>query len=171
MILQLLRAKQWYKNLVIFLAIIFSGNLLNTNMLLTTFLGLICLCLVSSVNYIINDLRDVKKDRLHPEKRLRPIAAWQISQKSAALIAVILALFAFTLAAYLSLKFFFITLALFALTALYTFKLKKIPILDIHMIAINFVLRAIAGALLISVWISPFLILTPFFLSLVLSTG
>ncbi len=171
MILQLLRAKQWYKNTVIFLAIIFSGNLFNTNFLTMTILGFISLCLISSVNYILNDIKDIKKDRLHPEKRLRPIPAGKISKNNAALIAVILALISFILAAFLSIKFFYTVLAMFILTTIYTFFLKKIAILDILTISTNFVLRAIAGALLISVWISPFLILCPFFLSLVLSTG
>lgn len=171
MILKLLRTSQWYKNIVIFLAIIFSKNLLNTNLLILTVLGFLSLCLISSTNYIINDIADIKKDREHPEKRFRPIAAGKIKISHAAIIAAILFLLSTTLAFYLSFKFFLAVLTLFTLTTFYTFLLKKIIFLDILTIATNFVLRAIAGALLIEVWISPFLILCPFFLSLFLSTG
>lgn len=171
MILKLLRINQYYKNLVIFLAVFFSGNLLNTPMIFSTFLGFISLCLISSTNYIINDIVDIEKDKQHPEKRLRPIASGKIKIYQAIILAVLLFLFAVTLASHISLNFLFAVFFLFIFTAVYTFILKKIPFLDIFAIAINFVARAIGGALIINVWISPFLILCPFFLSLFLSTG
>ena len=171
MILKLLRTSQWYKNIIIFLAIVFSGNLLNTNLLTLTILGFISLCFISSTNYIINDIIDIKKDRLHPEKKLRPIASGKIKIQNALIIATILCLISILLAFYLSINFFFAVLVLFLLSTFYTLVLKKIILADITTIAVNFVLRAVAGALLINVWISPFLILCPFFLSFFLSTG
>jgi len=167
----LLRVKQYYKNTIIFLAIIFSGNILNINLLTTTIIGFISLCLVSSTNYIINDIIDIKKDKQHPEKKNRPIAAGKISPLKAFVIAIILFIISITLATILSINFLFAILTLFILTTLYTFIFKKLQFLDISFIAANFTLRAIAGALLISVWISPFLILCPVFLSLFLSAG
>jgi 4-hydroxybenzoate polyprenyltransferase len=171
MLIDLLRTKQWYKNTIIFLAIIFSGNLFDFTLLNLTVLGFISLCFMSSANYIINDIIDIKKDRKHPEKKFRPIAAGKIKITYAVIIAAVLFLISTIMAFILSIKFLFAVLALFILTTLYTFFFKKIPFLDIFIIATNFAVRAIAGALLINVWISPFLVLCPFFLSLFLSSG
>lgn len=171
MILRLLRANQWYKNTIIFLAIVFSNNLFNISLLNLTMLGFISLCLISSTNYIINDIIDINKDKKHPEKRLRPIPSGKIKVYQAIIIAIILFLISIILSFYLSINFFFAVLSLFILSTLYTFILKKMPLLDILTIAVNFVIRAVAGALLINVWISPFLVLTPFLFSLFLSTG
>jgi 4-hydroxybenzoate polyprenyltransferase len=171
MILQLLRVNQWYKNLVIFLAVFFSGNFFNLDMLYSTVLGFFALCLISSSNYIINDIADIEKDRKHPEKKSRMIASKRISVKGALVIAIFLLLVSFIIAFYLSIGFMFVLLFLLIFTTLYTFLLKKIAFFDLIIISINFVLRAIAGALIINVWISPFLILCPFFLSFFLVSG
>ena len=169
--LKLVRIKQWYKNLVIFLPLFFSGHLLDLWDLKFTIGGLICLCLASSANYIINDLVDFKKDQLHPEKKIRPLAAGLVRKSSAFFLALIL--FAISLGGgyYLNLYFFYSLAGLVVLTQIYTFFLKNIIFADILTIATLFVIRAISGAFLIEVKISPWLILCPFFLSLFLSIG
>ena len=86
----LFRARQWYKNLVIFLAIIFGGKLLDIQSWEPLSLGFIALCIISSSNYIINDIIDFRKDRLHPEKKNRPLAAGKISLVNAFLCFLIL---------------------------------------------------------------------------------
>ena len=171
MITRLLRINQWYKNSVIFLALIFSGNLFSGNLILLSFLGFLALCLISSGNYIINDLYDIQKDKKHPEKSKRPIAAGEIGKSSSLIIAACLILGGLIFSYSLNITFFFFSLALFVSTLLYTFFLKKIFLLDLVSIAVNFVLRAIAGGVLISVWISPFLILLPFLFALYLAAG
>jgi len=134
-------------------------------------MGFALLCFISSSSYIINDLADQKKDQLHPEKRTRPIASGKISKSLAVFISIMLAIVSLSAAFYLS-RGFFITLAiLFILTQLYTFFLKQEPFIDIITIAINFVLRAVSGAVLINVETSPWLIICVFSLSLFLSTG
>jgi 4-hydroxybenzoate polyprenyltransferase len=170
-LIKLMRYKQWYKNLVIFLPIIFVGDLFNTSFLAKIIIGLVALCLVSSSNYILNDIFDKKKDRLHPEKKLRPIAAGRVKVWEGIILAAILFVVSLLIAFKLDLMFFVIVLILFALTFFYSIWLKKEPFVDILVIAINFVLRAVAGSYILSLEVSPWLILCPFFLSLFLSTG
>lgn len=167
----LLRMKQWYKNLVIFLAIFFVGKAFDVNWLILTLVGFFSLCFVSSATYIINDIKDRAKDRLHPEKKFRPIAAGKVSVKLGWIIAVLLFVLGAGIAYYLSFGFFVVVLMLFFLSQLYTFWLKNKPIVDILMISINFVLRAISGTYILDVSISPWLIICTFFLSLFLVSG
>ena len=111
--LKLLRVRQWYKNIVIFLALFFTDNLLDPHMLYLTILGFISLCFTSSSYYILNDIKDAKKDRLHPEKKLRPIASREISVKTGVAISMILIFCAISLAYALSVNFLLFPLLLF----------------------------------------------------------
>ena len=166
-----MRVRQWYKNLVIFLAIFFSGNLLQLQSIYLSLLGFVALCLISSGNYIFNDLADIEKDKKHPEKKHRALAAGKIEPTPAVLLALFLLLLGLSLSVWLG-KFFLTTvIALILLTKIYTYFLKKIVFADILTIASLFVLRAISGAQVINVKVSPWLILCPFFLSLFLSIG
>ncbi len=167
----LLRVRQWYKNLVVFLAIFFVGHLLNLYELWMAFLGFVSLCLVSSANYIVNDLVDLKKDRLHPEKKKRPLAAARIGRGWAVVVAMVLFSISIRLALSLHQDFFYSVLGLLVITQVYTFYLKRIIFADILTISTLFVVRAISGAHVIQVKISPWLVLCPFFLSLFLSIG
>lgn len=174
--LQLIRVHQWYKNLVIFLPIVFVGqviinNQLNIPGLTKTFLGFIVLCLISSSSYIINDLIDRKKDLFHPEKKNRPLASEKVSIKQAFLVFLILFTLSILTAFNLSLFFLYSILTLFLFNLAYSLFLKNEMFLDILIIAINFVIRAISGTFIIQVSISPWLILCTFLLSLFLSVG
>ena len=170
-IINLIRIRQWYKNLVVFLALFFSKNLFTQSDIITSILAFFAVSFISSTNYIINDIYDVKDDKKHPEKSKRPLAAGKISKSSAIFFGIIFFIASIALSWYLGKEFLLIIIALFVLTQCYTFFLKKTAIIDIISIATFFVLRAIAGAVSISVWISPWLILCPFFLSLFLSSG
>ncbi len=170
-ILTLLRPYQWYKNTVVFLAIFFSGNLFDFIQIKTVLVAFVSLALISSSGYIINDIFDRKKDRLHPEKRKRPIAAGIISVQQASITSSLVLIISLLLASLINLEFMLLASSVFLLTLIYTLFLKKIVIADVLTIAILFVIRAIAGAVAISVLISPWLILVPFFLSLFLSVG
>lgn len=168
MLLSLLRAKQWYKNLVIFLPIIFAEALFTEGYLQLVLFGFLSLCFASSASYIINDIVDAKEDRRHLEKRKRPIAAGKINSGVALLIALILLIGSLAIATKLSYNFAISVLALFILTQSYTFFLKKELFADVAAISTNFVIRAVSGAFIINVRVSPWLILCTFFLSMLL---
>lgn len=169
--INLFRTRQWYKNLVIFLAIIFGGKLLDINSWYILLLGFIALCIISSANYIINDIIDFRKDRLHPEKKNRPLAAGKIPLVNAFFAFLILATGGFYLAYSLSVNFFLLALALFFLNQVYSFTLKNEPFADLISISTNFVIRAVSGSVLINLNISPWLILCTFFLALFLGSA
>ncbi|MBI2102566.1 UbiA family prenyltransferase [Candidatus Woesearchaeota archaeon] len=167
----LLRINQWYKNSIIFLAIFFSGNLASVQALQQTILAFFALSFLSSAGYIINDLKDHKEDQLHPERKLRPLASGMIKPASALLFVLFLLLAGSYLALSINLLFVITAASFFILGQLYTFILKKVIFADIIAISLLFVLRAVAGAVAISVIISPWLILVPFFLALFLAAG
>ena len=123
--INLLRVRQWYKNLVVFLAIFFSANILNRDMIVTTVVAFLALCFVSSTGYIINDLHDRKKDALHPEKQKRPLASGAVKIHTAIILAIITLVLGFYLAAVVGPFFLIATWSLFILTLIYTFLLKK----------------------------------------------
>lgn len=168
---EIIRPWQWYKNLVIFFALFFVGELFVFSLLEKVFLGFISLCLISSANYVLNDIIDKEKDKLHPEKKKRPLADGKITLKEAWTVFFLLIVSGLIIAYFIDLFFFISLLALFFVTLLYSLFFKNEPILDIIIIAINFVIRAISGALIIKVFISPWLILCPFFLALFLAAG
>jgi 4-hydroxybenzoate polyprenyltransferase len=142
-----LRPKQWIKNLVLFAALLFSekGLLFEPVAWLYALAGFLIFCGLSGSVYLLNDIADVEKDRLHPQKALRPLASGELSLtegKSALIIMLLISL----IAAYnLSGLFFSMSLAYFMLNLAYSFKLKNVVILDVMSIAAGFVLRAMAG--------------------------
>jgi 4-hydroxybenzoate polyprenyltransferase len=176
-IFKLLRPQQWYKNFMIFLPIVFSMQLFNSEWFLASVWGFIALCLVSSANYVLNDIVDRKRDAIHPEKKHRPIASGRISTLLGSFIFVILLVIGLLLGMTLTLKFTIILGLLFVLTLVYSTWLKHVAFADILVIGVNFILRAGAGVYVIVQkqaafeLISPWLILCPFFLALFLASG
>ncbi|MFN0122624.1 MAG: decaprenyl-phosphate phosphoribosyltransferase [Blastocatellia bacterium] len=163
-----LRPHQWVKNLLVFSGLIFSGSLLRGELLARSLLAFLLFCLASSGIYLLNDLRDLAADRLHPQKRLRPLATGQISVPMALLVMAFLLILAIT-GAWLLHSAFFILLVLYLLmNAGYSFGLKHVLILDILIVAMGFVIRAAAGAVVISVEPSPWLILCTLTLALMI---
>ena len=167
----LIRPNQWYKNLIVFLAIIFSGNLFNPGLLGITSMGFFVLILISCANYVFNDLVDLKKDRHHPEKKKRPLASASMSKSSAVSLLIIFLLAALVSAYLINIGFFYVVAGIFIISTLYSIFLKNIVLLDLVTISSNFVLRAIAGAIIIDVFISPWLVIGVSFFALFLSTG
>jgi 4-hydroxybenzoate polyprenyltransferase len=170
-ILILLRPNQWYKNLLVFLALIFSNNLLNIDYLRITLNGFLALILISSVNYILNDLFDAKKDRFNPEKKERPIASGKISKFFALFLLFTILIPTLFYSYSINPYFFYIVTAIFFISTLYTVYLKNLIFADLIAISSNFVLRAVSGAVIINVMISPWLIVGIFFFALFLVTG
>lgn len=139
---KLLRIEQWYKNLIIFLPLLFTTTSYTSTQYIIGFFGF---CFVSSITYIINDWVDREKDSLHPTKKFRPLASGAISPKTAAVVTVILAILVIISSIYLGTFFGIIVGTYFLITNAYSFGLKNIPLLDILIIAGNFVLRMMAG--------------------------
>jgi len=168
-IIRLLRINQWYKNIIIFLPVVFSLNFFETEALLLSFLGFIALCLVSSAGYIRNDIKDLESDKQHPLKKTRPIPAGIISVPRATIISVILLVAGLGLSFSLDWKFGVMTILLLINTEVYSNWLKKIIFVDILSISGNFIIRAISGVILIESTLSPWLILGIFFVALFLA--
>lgn len=165
----LLRVPQWIKNFFIFVPLIFSKHLFDIEYFKTSLLGFAIFCVVSSSIYIINDLIDIEEDKVHPTKKFRPIAAGLISKNLANVIAIILALLTFSLLPLTNFYFSAAVISYYIITILYSFKLKHIVILDVFTIAAGFMIRILAGAFIINVEISSWLILTTMFISLFLA--
>ena len=164
-----LRPKQWYKNLILFICIIFSKNLLNQSMWLDITSAFIIFCMLSGSDYIINDIIDRKKDMMHPKKCRRPIASGSLNKHHALMTAIILITISLAWSYTINPQFFIASLTFFILHNAYTLYLKNIILIDILTISIHFVIRAIAGCLAISVFISPWLIICTFLLALFLA--
>ena len=160
-----MRPRQWTKNLIVFMALIFSANqawhLREIDswapLLGKSVLALAIFCLVASAEYLVNDVRDRESDRHHPSKRRRPIAAGLLSPTAALTWAAVLSLVGLGSAFALDLRAGGVVTAYIVLTVAYSYELKHIVLLDIMAISAGFVLRAMAGALAIDVPISPWL--------------
>jgi len=172
--LRVFRAEQWYKNLLVFLPLVFVKQLFSFSFF-NVLIGFAALCLVSSSGYILNDIFDIRKDRVHPEKCRRPIASGLIGVNLAFFLAIVLLLASLAVSFAVDRYFGFFVLLLFGLTLFYSLFLKNEPFLDIVIIGINFIIRALSGAFIIFpgqvIKISPWLILCPFFLALFLASG
>ncbi len=170
-ILRLLRPRQWLKNFAIFAAILFSGQLFSTPTLLQILYGFGVFCALSSAIYIINDLFDQKKDRLHPFKRFRPLATGEVPTSLAIVLAVVFLIGSFFASLLISPAFLLLSLTYFFLQLSYTLLFKHIEIIDILVLAGGYILRVYAGELITSFHISAWLFLTTISLALFLAVG
>lgn len=164
--IQLIRPKDWAKNSFLFIPVFFAGLIFNTQVLLDLLGGFICFSLVASSIYIINDYRDIEDDKKHPVKKDRPLASGSVKKRNAVLIAVFFLIAGFAGAWFIRDKFLFVLGIYFVLNMAYSFGLKNIPILDIIIIAIGFVLRVKAGAVIAIVGLSEWLTIMVFLLAL-----
>jgi 4-hydroxybenzoate polyprenyltransferase len=164
-----LRPKQWIKNGVLFAPLLFSQNLFNKPLFLKSLEAIILFCLLTGAVYIINDMRDLKEDRLHPIKRNRPLASGKLSLTLGGFFAMTLLIVSLLGGWVVSLPFFKVLGAYLLLQIVYTFSLKHQVILDIFSIAAGFVLRVVAGGLAIGVQLSPWLFICTSLLSLFLA--
>lgn len=170
-ILKTLRPKQWTKNGAIFVALIFDIKLFQIEPFLRTLLGFVLLCFIAGTVYLINDLIDVEKDRLHPTKRNRPIASGQLPFHRAVIISVAIPLICLPLSFWLDMSFGVVITGYLLLQTAYSFILKNIVIVDVLTIAAGFVLRVAAGVVLVqaerfSPWLYVFTVLLALFLGL-----
>jgi len=167
--LELLRVPQWIKNLFVFVPVVFAKELFYPEYFYPVLLAFLAFCLTSSSVYILNDLVDIESDRQHPVKKLRPIPAGKVNKTTSISIMISLFILSFGLASILNLNFLLALGGYTLLNILYTLLLKHMVIIDIISIASGFMLRVLAGAFVISVYVSSWLILTTLFISLFLA--
>ena len=166
-----MRPQEWTKNLLVFSGVIFSKSLTDINNLWISLLGFAIFCAASSSIYLLNDLCDLQADREHPVKRNRPLASGVLNINLVRVAMLMLFLMA-TIGSYALNRSFAFVIALYLLTCIaYSLRLKDIVILDVILIASGFVLRAISGAVLISVTPSEWLVLCTSMVALLIGFG
>ena len=166
--LKTLRLEQWYKNLVVFVGIIFA---LQPHVWLSAVTTFIAFCLISSAGYIINDLHDTNEDRTHPIKRNRPIAAGYIGKGTAATMAITLSIIGLLALLLVNLNTFLVGLGYLALATAYTYYLKPRYYIGLTAKSLGFVLRALAGCTALVILPSGWLFSCVFILALLLATA
>ncbi len=164
-----LRPHQWTKNLVVLAALAFSKHLFDGDAVTRAALAFATFCALSGAVYILNDLVDLERDRLHPRKRTRPIASGELPVAAARASALLLVALGLLGASRLGPGFVACALAYLALNLAYSYVLKDVVILDVLAISLGFVLRAVAGALAIQVVFSDWLLVCTILLALFLS--
>ncbi len=171
-LLQTMRPRQWTKNILfVFPALVFGSQLFNLAALTQVVLCSCLLIVISGSVYIINDLADLEADRAHPRKQTRPLAAGVVSVPVAWMAAVILPALALAAAYNVNQTLFWVLLVYFVLQVAYSFVLKHIVLLDILVVAGGFVLRVLAGGVVIDVQLSPWLYTSAGLLALFLVIG
>lgn len=158
-LLKELRPKQWSKNAIVFAGLVFAKRLDDSAAVLLVVGAFVVFCLLSSAVYVINDMLDVAADRQHPKKRFRPLAAGDISMSQARVVVGGLLLLTLPPAFLLNPLFGLVATTYFVMNLAYSVRLKHVVILDVFLIAAGFVLRAIAGAVVIRVEMSPWFLL------------
>ena len=169
--IRIMRPDQWYKNFLFFIPLIYSMNLFKMSLWYPSFVGFLVLCISFGASYTINDVIDHKKDLLHPVKSRRVIPSGKIKPVYGLIWAIILYSVGQILAFNVGINFFIINLSMILLTLFYSAKLKNYFLIDSFVIAFNYILRAVAGAIVIDVSISPWLIMGIFFSALLLVFG
>jgi 4-hydroxybenzoate polyprenyltransferase len=171
--IKVMRPTQWVKNGFVLMPLVFSGRMCNFEDLIKVAVMLLAFCCVSSLTYIFNDYMDREQDRVHPLKKHRPIASGQVSAGGALLLAFGLAVVAALLSRAIQApsESYLILVIYVVLHIVYSVSLKNIVIVDVITIALGFLLRVVAGAVVISVSVSSWLILCTFSVAIFLALG
>jgi 4-hydroxybenzoate polyprenyltransferase len=159
---------------VLFSGVIFSLHVQDLTLLVRSVVGFVLFSLLSSAVYCFNDVADVEKDRLHPEKRLRPLPSGRLSVHAVVWIGLVLVAVSFAGAFLMARRFFVVAVVYFLMNVAYSFRLKHVAILDLILLSAGFVLRAVAGVEVLGrsdIVLSPWLILCTFFLALFIGAG
>lgn len=171
-LIETLRPRQWTKNLVIFAGLIFDGQMTQMPPFLRVLAAAFLFCLVSGITYTLNDLMDIEADRLHPQKRNRPLASGRLTKVQAITFVIFLSVLVLAAAYLLSPNLALIFIAYSLLMLVYSKWLKKIMILDVIVISMGFVLRVLAGLSVITVaYFSPWLFVLTTLLAMYLAFG
>ena len=171
--IQLLRPLQWLKNVFVFAPIFFSNHLLEMEYFVPTLVLFAVFCMVSSSIYCFNDLRDVEADRIHPKKSKRPIASGKVTVKGGYVMVILCLTIAFALIPLtksVNTPYLYIIIGGYWLMNIaYCIKLKQIAILDVSIIAVGFVMRVLAGGVVVDIWVSHWLVMMTFLVTLFLA--
>jgi decaprenyl-phosphate phosphoribosyltransferase len=166
-----MRPRQWIKNVLVVTAPLAGGRLFESGVLTRVALAFVAFCLVSATVYLVNDVRDVEEDRLHPRKRLRPIAAGELRPAAALVLAAVTAAAGFGIGFRTSFELG-ITLTVYVVVQiLYSVFLKHLPVVDLAIVASGFLLRAIAGGVATDTPLSQWFLLVASFGSLFMVAG
>ena len=169
-LIKLVRPKQWVKNSFVFAPLIFAGEFLHPDSVYSTLLAAFLFCIAASTVYIVNDLKDIEKDRIHPEKcKKRPLASGQVSPQSAIILLILLYIVLISFWTVVPNVIYVIFIYL-VLNWAYTFKLKHEPVIEIFIVAVGFVLRVYAGAMALTVPVSHWMFITTLSISLYLAS-
>lgn len=166
-----MRPRQWVKNFLVVLAPLAGGVLFQPDVLEGVALAFVAFCLVSSAVYLLNDIRDVEEDKLHPKKRFRPIAAGELSIPVAAVMGIVLGLAGLALGFWTAPALGVTLVVYVAIQILYSAVLKHLPVIDLAVVSSGFLLRAIAGGVAVAVPLSQWFLLVAAFGSLFMVAG
>jgi len=170
-IVKIARPVHWVKNLALFAALIFSGNLVDANLFLKTCFAFLVFSLATSATYIFNDIMDVDSDRIHPIKKNRPLAAGTIPLSLAFAVSIVFAIISLYWSLAFGLMFFLLTASYIAIQIAYSLGLKNIAVIDILIIAMGFIIRVYAGAFVINTHLSVWFLLCIISAALFLASG
>ena len=159
-----MRPHQWVKNILVFAPLILSFQFMEPDLVVQAFLAFIAFSLSASSLYIINDLFDIESDRLHSKKKYRPFASGSLSKQWGIGQSIVLLAIALSLAVYLNTEFLIALIIYSTLSAAYSFKLKKVVLLDVSILAVLYTLRIIAGTFAVSLDLSYWLIIFSIFI-------
>lgn len=162
--LRAMRPHQWVKNVLIFAPLILSFQFMDPELVIRALLAFIAFSLSASSLYIINDLLDIDSDRLHPKKKNRPFASGKLSMQWGIGQAIVLLVIALVLAVYINTEFLVALIIYSVLSAAYSFKLKRVVLLDVSILAVLYTLRIIAGTFAVSLDLSYWLIIFSIFM-------
>lgn len=140
-----MRPRQWVKNVLVATAPLAGSRLFNPGVLVDVVGAFVAFCLVSATVYLVNDVRDIEEDRLHPRKRFRPIAAGELTPSAAVVLALVTGVLGLALGFLVAMPLGITLVVYVALQLCYSFFLKHLPVVDLAMVASGFLLRAIAG--------------------------
>lgn len=167
-VVRLLRIKQWVKNSFLFVPSFFAGNLFNVSELFLLLEGALAFSLVASGIYILNDYNDRHVDRLHPRKKLRPIASGEVNENTAKVLLVVLLGAGLLWSIFIDINFFYLLLAYVILNIGYSLGLKNVAILDLFIVASGFLLRIYSGGVIVDIvithWLAVMILLLALFL-------
>lgn len=169
--INLLRPRQWLKNIMLLFPPFLAGSLFQEDMLCRGFFPLIAFCIASSSTYVLNDMVDRKNDSHHPQKKLRPVSSGEITLSTAFIIFIIFLIISIVMSYSVSTTFLLLVISYILVTTMYSLKLKEFPIIDIFCISAGFLIRLQAGGEAFGVVISEWLFLSVFLLALFLGTG
>ena len=170
-VLRLLRPRQWIKNFAVFASITFAGELFNPPVFSNVFYAFLIFCGLSSATYIVNDIFDIKKDKLHPFKRFRPLAHGDIPVSFGISLAILLIIASLSFANHITPTFFTVSVIYLIIQFLYSMFLKSLAVVDILALASGYILRVYGGEFASGFHISVWLLLTTISISLFLAIG